>query len=171
MRRLHFTQVLLAAMILISACNKDDDDNGTPQSDQEFMTKAAQGNMAEVDAGQLAAVKGSAGIKMFGSMMVTDHTQAFFDLKAIADSLTYMLPTAPDSVYIKLKQQLSGLSGKSFDSLYINSQVTAHKNTIALFESEASNGYDQRLRNYANKYLPGIRMHLRVADSLRLQIK
>jgi putative membrane protein len=165
--------LLLATVFLFGACNKDDDNNnGTPQSDQDFMVKAAQSNLAEVDAGQLAASKsGNAAIKMFGQMMVTDHTQAFAELKINADSLKFTLPASPDSMHIALKQKLSTLTGKSFDSLYINSQVNDHHTAISLFESEASSGYDQRLRNYANKYLPGLRMHLHMADSIKALVK
>jgi putative membrane protein len=161
--------IALSLVISLVACNKDnDDDNGTPQSDQQFMMKAAQANIAEVDAGQLAATKGNkAAIKMFGNMMVTDHTQAFFELKALADSMNFTLPSSPDSAHIVLKQQLTALNGTAFDSLYINSQVSDHQKAIALFETQASGGFDIRLKNYANKYLPGLRMHLRMADSIR----
>lgn len=137
--------------------------------DQDFMIKATQSNIAEIDAGGLAAIKGNtAGVKTFGAMMVADHSKALIDLKALADTMKVSLPTAADSMHILLKQQLTTLSGKSFDSVYIRSQVADHQNAINLFEAEANSGFDVRLKNYANKYLPALRMHKHIIDSLRV---
>ncbi len=45
--------------------------------DAVFAVKAAQGNMAEIKMGELAAQKASnADVKAFGQQMVTDHTKA-----------------------------------------------------------------------------------------------
>jgi len=63
---------------------------------------------------------------------------------------------------------LSMLMGMAFDSTYINSQVMDHQAAIQLFQSEASNGNDSRLRDYAQKYLPKLQMHLQMADSVRM---
>jgi putative membrane protein len=60
------------------------------------------------------------------------------------------------------------LSGFAFDTAYINSEVKAHHETIILFDNESDNGDDQRLINYAHKYLPHIRIHLEKVDSLKV---
>ncbi len=59
------------------------------------------------------------------------------------------------------------LSGYSFDTAYINSQVKGHQEVAALFEKETNDGKEARLKNYAEKLLPHIRMHLTRADSIR----
>ena len=56
-----------------------------PSADKSFAMKAAQGGLAEVQDGQLAARKGgSPQVKQFGQRMVTDHTQANDELQQIA---------------------------------------------------------------------------------------
>ena len=49
----------------------------------------------------------------------------------------------------------------------MNSQVRDHQKTETLFETETANGKDQGLKDYANKYLPHIRMHLENAIEIR----
>lgn len=52
--------------------------NSLSTTDQQFVTKAAQGGLAEVQLGQLASQKASSSaVKQFGQRMVTDHTQVY----------------------------------------------------------------------------------------------
>jgi putative membrane protein len=159
---------LLATMVVASACDDDDDDNkDLSQQDKNFITQAAYGNRAEVELGSLAASKGSHdAVKMYGTMMVTEHSKALEDLEDIADDFDADFPEGLDAEHQQKKQMLSALSGYSFDTAYIHSQIKDHEKTEALFETEASNGKEQRLKNYANNLLPHIRMHLQKADSI-----
>jgi putative membrane protein len=155
----------LGALLALGACEKDDDLNAT---DRDFMTKAAYGNLAEIDAGRLASEKGEAdSVRMFGSMMVTDHQKAHAELDSLADKRDFTLPTAPDAEHQALKQLLETLSERDFDTTYMNSQIVDHKKTIELFEKEVSSGNDKGLRNYASSKLPALRMHLTHAESIR----
>jgi putative membrane protein len=61
---------------------------------------------------------------------------------------------------------LNSLSGRSFDTAYINSQIKDHQKTLSIFQMEINDGDNQNVRNYASKYLPHIQMHLQKADSL-----
>ena len=69
---------------------------GTSQtSDQHFMKEAAQGGMAEVELGQLAAERASsAEVKEFAQRMVKDHSQANDQLKQIASQKGVTLPNS-----------------------------------------------------------------------------
>ena len=59
--------LMMAAPVLAFAANMD----------ESFFKNAAEGGMAEVNAGQLAQTKGaSQSVKDFGAMMVKDHTAA-----------------------------------------------------------------------------------------------
>ena len=60
--------VLVAASIAAHA--------GLPSSDQDFVTTAGQGGLAEVALGKLASQQGaSAAVKSFGKQMVADHSK------------------------------------------------------------------------------------------------
>ena len=63
--------------------------------DASFYKHAAEGGIAEVDAGRLAQDKGnSQQVKDFGAMMVKDHTAANEKLQALAASKNITLPTS-----------------------------------------------------------------------------
>ena len=62
--------------------------------------------------------------------------------------------------------RLNSLSGHSFDSAYISSQVMDHQAAVTLFQNEISNGNNSSVKSYASTYLPHIQMHLQKADSL-----
>ena len=59
--------------------------SATATSDPDFIKEAAMGGMAEVELGKLAATKATnAEVKKFAQMMVTDHSKANDELKALA---------------------------------------------------------------------------------------
>jgi putative membrane protein len=171
-------QVAMAAVILgfgLVSCSKDDnDDTQLNSTDQNFITSANLSNNAEIDAGTLAATKGnSAGVKMFGSMMVTEHTTAKTDLKSVGTNVGVAVRDTIDAPHIALKQQLSAtaLTGRAFDSVYIINQVADHQATLARFDAEIGGGNHAQVRNYAMKYRPNIQNHLRMADSIAVAMK
>ena len=56
-------------------------------SDQDFVTKAAQGNSAEVELGKIVAAKSkNPNVKQFAQMMVKDHTTALNELQELAQT-------------------------------------------------------------------------------------
>lgn len=63
--------------------------------------------------------------------------------------------------------RLNSLSGYSFDTAYINSQIKDHAKTLTLFNPEISNGNNQTIRSYATDNMPHIQMHYNRADSIR----
>lgn len=165
-------RILLAcgmAAVLFAACKKDDDNNSNNISDADrtFMQMAAYSNNDEIDAGTLASTKGNmASVRSFGSMMVTDHGMAQTDLQSLASQKGVTLPSGPDSLHIAMKQMMMNLSGRDFDTAYMNAQVRDHQATITLMQNEISNGSNQDVKNYASSKLPTIQMHYHMADSI-----
>jgi len=156
------------AATLFGACNKDDDDDsGMNDTDRNFMTNASYSNYNEIDAGTVAVARGSnPAVTSFGSMMQMDHTMAQNALDSIGDRRNMNLPTGPDQEHVMLKQMLMTLSGHTFDTAYMNSQVRDHQKTINLFQDEINNGRDQQVKNFASSKLPTIQHHYHMADSI-----
>ncbi len=135
--------------------------------DRTFATKAAAGGEAEVALGQLAAQKaGSEKVRQFGQQMVTDHSQANQELKAIAQQQNLTLPSTPDSASKAMEKRLQASSGAAFDSAYTKDMVQDHQKDVADFEKEANSGQNAALKSFAQKYLPVLQRHLRMAQEI-----
>lgn len=156
-----------------SSCDKDDDNNDDlNQTDREFLINAAYSNLAEIDAGTLASTKAmNAEVKNFGSHMISEHSLAMRELDSLATMWNVNTPDTVDAEHKALKQYLSSLSGTSFDTAYMNSQIKDHQKTIALFENEKANGDEDAIQNYyVDKFLPHIREHLTSAQAIRAKL-
>jgi putative membrane protein len=133
--------------------------------DKKFMEEAAQGGMAEVQLGKLAAQKaGSDDVKQFGQKMVDDHSKANDQLKQLASSKGVTLPTDLDHSAKREMDRLSKLSGADFDREYMNHMVSDHKKDIKEFEKAAKSAKDPDIKNFASSTLPTLQSHLQLAQ-------
>src|SRR5207237_4403162 len=121
-----------------------DSSSGLSMSDKKFIKDAADGGLAEVELGQLAASKGSSDeVKKFGQRMVDDHGKANDQLKQLASSKGVDLPSEPSAKNKATKDRLSKLSGEQFDKAYMTDMLQDHKKDIAAFRRESTSGHDQ----------------------------
>jgi putative membrane protein len=135
--------------------------------DASFYKHAAEGGIAEVEAGKLAQQKSTnPQVKDFGAMMVKDHSAANEKLKALADSKNISLPTTSSAGQMAAKAKLEVLSGETFDKSYIKGQIKAHEDTIALFRKEIASGQDADAKAFAKETLPTIRSHLKAINTI-----
>jgi putative membrane protein len=141
-------------------------------SDTTFASKAAISGMAEVALGKMAASKGTdSKIKDFGKMMVMDHGKANAELMSIAKSKNIMLPAALDAEHQAKSDSLSKLTGRDFDKGYVQVMIEGHKKTLALMQTEASNGKDAELKAFAAKTAPIVQMHLTEITKIQSGLK
>ena len=156
---------------VLSACDKNNDEDELNSTDRNFVTMASISNNAEIGAGQLAAQKGTNSmVKAFGSQMVTEHTMAQNDLHTRGSNAGITVADSVDAEHRALMTRLMSLSGYAFDTAYMNSQVRDHQNTLNLFNNEISSGQQQDIRSYAQQYQPHIQMHFTTADSIRRKL-
>jgi putative membrane protein len=135
--------------------------------DKMFLRKAAEGGMAEVKFGELAAQKGgSEGVKAFGQKMVDDHTALNNEMAPIADSMGVRLPKTINKDDQAEYDKLSGLSGDAFDTEYLTVMVRDHRKDLREFRMEASSAQDQSLRDAVEKGEKIIHEHLEMVDKL-----
>jgi len=162
---------LAIASLCFTGCDKDDDDDNSGEinsTDRDFAMRASMSSFAEVGSGQLATTRATeAGVAEFGSMMVTEHTEALQDLRDITDNLGLYTPDSLDAAHVTLMQQLNdAVAGREFDSIYIHSQVADHQAAIQLFQNLVTNGNNAQLRNYAATMLPRLNLHFTRVDSI-----
>ena len=138
-----------------------------PAGDRDFMMKAAQSDIAEIQAGQAAKEKAvSAAVKKFADQMVADHTKTSGQMKTMAASRNVALPTTPSANDTRDMKKMSTMSGNDFDRAYMASQVRAHRDAVALFQKESKSGKDAELKSFAATTLPALQDHLKMATEL-----
>jgi putative membrane protein len=140
-------------------------------STESFIQLAALAGTKEIELGKLAAQKGqSEAVRNFGSMMVTDHTKADKDLRALAGTknITITLKSdtlRPEQDYKLAAKQLNLLEPDKFDRAYLVTMLEDHKRAVALFQLGAASK-DTTVRAYAERYLPKLRDHLAQVEEL-----
>ena len=87
-----FAAALVSAPLTATAQNKAAD-----RASQKFMTTAVEGNLAEVQMGQLAQQKGnSEGVRSYGQMLQQAHSAAAQNSTAVATQLGVTPPSEPN---------------------------------------------------------------------------
>jgi putative membrane protein len=142
------------------------------RQESTFVTKAAEGGLAEVELGNLAVQKASdPKVKEFGQRMVDDHTKANDELKSIAANKGITLPTTLDSQSAAMKNRLSTMQGAAFDRTYMRDMVNDHRKDVAEFQKEADLGSDPDVKAFAGKYLPTLQEHLKLAEQTLTEVE
>jgi len=134
--------------------------------DSKFMTEIASAGMMEIQAGQIALQRGiSQQVKDFGQEMITDHTKAGDELKALAGQKNVVLPTAISSDDQKDIDKLNKADAKDFDKTYINMMVDGHKVVIDKFQGVINHPEDADVKTWAQNTLPTLQHHLEMAKA------
>ena len=135
--------------------------------DGKFMVKAASGGLMEVELGNLAKEKATnASVKEFAAMMVTDHSKANDELKALASAKNITLPTNPEGDHRDHINDLREKSGAEFDKAYMKMMVKDHKEDVDKFEEIAKDADNADLKAFASKTLPTLKKHLAEAERI-----
>jgi len=159
---------LLAAVVVLGAAVVVAKTSREPFSDAQFAVKAAQGSLAEVQLGRLAAQKSqSETVRAFGQRMATDHAECKAKLKKIAAQENISLREDLDQDAKQSYEKLSKLSGRNFDRAYAQDMVKDHKKGVAEFQKEASAGRNEAIRTFATDTLPTLQDHLKQARELK----
>ena len=140
----------------------------TDEKSSEFLKKVTNGGMAEIQLAKLAQQKATIdAVKNFASMLERDHTAVNNQVSTFAGQRNVALPTAPSDDKQKMYTDMEKMTGKAFDKEYISMMVKAHNDGIALFEDTKSNATDVDVKNFADKTLPTLRMHLDSAKAIQ----
>ena len=142
-------------------------DLGQVMQDKMFLRKAAEGGIAEVKLGQLAAQKGSSDeVKAFGQKMVDDHTKLNLEMARVADSMGVMLPKSMNKEDQAEYEKLNALSGNAFDIEYLAFMVKDHHNDLHEFRIEAASPTDPTLHDAVVKAQSVIHDNAVIVDKL-----
>jgi putative membrane protein len=145
---------------------------GLARAERGFIMTAARDGMAEVDLGKLAAERGSAdAVKQLGQRLADDHTKANDELKNLAQQKGITLPTDLDAKHKQLRDRLAKLNGADFDRAFVNEVVRDHQKDVNAFKREAGRAKDPDVKAWADKTLPTLEEHLKMAQQAQAQVK
>jgi putative membrane protein len=157
-----------AVLVTLFACNKSEEPAVVinPQ-DIGFVHSATLNNAAEIALGQLAFDSSQTPeIKAYGQQMVNEHSQLQGELEALASSMNIPTPDTLEQRHIQLMNDLRTRKGRSFDSLYIHSQVPDHQNALVIYGNTHGLGNNNQLKDYSRNAIPILLQHLQEAQNL-----
>jgi putative membrane protein len=129
--------------------------------EEAFIMKAANGGMAEVEMGKLAADKGgSDAVKDFGNRMVKDHSKANDQLKNVAANLGVRIPDKVNAKEQAMIDKMSAMSEAAFDKAYVKEMVSDHRKDIAEFETAGKEVKNADLKKFIDDTVPVMKDHL-----------
>ena len=105
-----------------------------PLEPQDFVNMAASSGMFEVQSSELALERaGSDEVKDFARMMIRDHGELNEQLKAVAAARGLTVPAEIAGPPAQHMEAVMGAEGDRFDQAYLDHQVQAHAEAIALY--------------------------------------
>jgi len=135
--------------------------------DQTFIREAVQGNLTEVQLGELAAQRAATEpVRKFAETVRTDHQAALQRATNLAKSLKVEPPTEPATEARGIYDGLSQLSGSEFDAAFVSHMITLHEAAIAKYSRNASSNNDG-VASMVAEALPKLKAHLAAAQALQ----
>jgi putative membrane protein len=153
------------------ASNPNSSTSANANPDQDFINKAAQGNRAEIELGQLVAGKSKdPSVKQFAQMMVKDHTDALSKLQLVAQSKNLTLPDSMPDDAKDLESRLSKEQGKQLNKDYMAGMVEDHQKDVQEFQDATQTLKDPEIKQWATSTLPTLEKHLSKAKQIDAKV-
>jgi putative membrane protein len=136
-------------------------------TDERAMKNLAEANLAEIEAGKLAADKAqSPQIKQFAQRMVDDHARMLDELKKLADAKGVDLPGSAGMGQRAHTARLRMKSGADFDKDYMSDMVQVHEKDAKETHELARSVSDPQLKSAMQKAHAKMHEHLSAAKQL-----
>jgi putative membrane protein len=134
-------------------------------ADQAFVGKVSQGGLYEVEAGKVAALKGTSPfIKDFGLLESQDHEGVNSELKKIAGMTGVTITPGLNAEFAQRLSKLKAVPAAQFDSYYLTDMKQIHNNDEGLFVQEAQGG-SAPYKTFAHQTAVLVKAHLGWLDT------
>ena len=146
---------------------KSDTGGKLSRQDRKFIDNAMRSNHAELAIAQIAQDKASnPEVKRYAERLIADHGKAGSELEGIVSKLGYQPSKKAQEGHKGDAKKFAKMGGDKFDREFARQMVKDHEKTIKLFKEEAQDGQAQELWQFAQKTLPTLEEHLRIARQL-----
>ncbi len=158
------TAVLGAAALCCTGFSPAQD---TAAQDKQFLTKAAEGNMAEIAMSKVALKKSKNDeVKTYAQKMIDDHTTMISNMKPVADKLGVQPPAKLNAEHQAEAARLKSMSGDKFDKEFITAMVADHHKDVEEFTAEQNVTQDSDVKALVTQGMPIIKMHTEMIDQM-----
>ena len=172
------TAAIMAVVISLSACSdnksKAEDtkavaeehneakfENKNDEKDAQFLVKAAEINLEEIELGKLVQQTSKTPcIIELAAMMEKQHMQAMDELTNLAAKKTITIPTSLTQDGKDACNKLNTKTGKDFNKEYCAMMVNGHKDAITMFDKASTESIDEDIKAWTIAILPILRTHL-----------
>lgn len=136
-------------------------------SDKEFMEKASQGNVAEVEMAKLALKKSqNTDVRAFAQKMIHDHQMLGKKLAPLMAEAGVKPSYSLNTEHQELYNRLNKLSGTEFDKQYAEAMDKDHHQDQKDFQDEVNSTEVPKIKNTVSAGEKVIAEHTRMADEL-----
>ena len=136
------------------------------QADRAFVAKVSQGGLYEVEAGKVAAMRGTVPvIKDFGVLESHDHEGVNGELKRIAGMTGVSITPGLNAEFSARLAKLKAAPQDQFDAYYVSDMKQIHNNDEGLFAKEADDG-SAAYKPFSHRTAVLVKAHLGWLNSL-----
>lgn len=139
-------------------------------SAEQFALRVAASDKFEILSSKtISTIATAQTTKNFGIEMVNDHTKSTEKLAEIVKTLKppVELRAEPNTAQKKALEDIRLSTGTGVDNTYLDAQIAAHEQTLALLKSYAATGKEPKLKAFAAGLVPTVAAHLDMAKKLR----
>jgi putative membrane protein len=136
-------------------------------SDQQYLTKAAQGSTYEFEIAELGAEKASSSTtQQYAQKLLNDHAQYNIKLLQLARQKGLTLPVTGDPSKQSMIDKLVPMSGPAFDQAFAQEMIRINSEDISESRKQLSATRDPAIKAFINQFVPGDQQHLEAARSI-----
>jgi putative membrane protein len=136
------------------------------QVGMDCVIRASATDMYEIEAGRLALqMSQNASVRSFAQMMIDHHTQTSAQMGAALQSINMAPPPAQLTPDLTNRLNLLRTAGTGFDAMYLQDQVVAHQEALALHQACAANA-GPPVAAVSAAAVPIVQSHLNQAQAL-----
>jgi putative membrane protein len=168
-RRMFIAAVLALGLTVSISSAKAADATGPGGPSQDYVTKAAIGDLFEIASSKEALNKShDSRIRAFAARMIKDHSAGSRTLKSIikTQELAITLPSKLDDEHQQMLDRLKSAQSADFDKQYIALQTEAHQGALALHQGYAQSGLEPKLKVFAKQTVKIVGMHLKMLQGM-----
>jgi len=167
--RLYVALKAVTCLLLIAGATTAHADDVKDPSD--FLGSAIEDGRAEIQSCQLALRKSSdASVQAFAKRMIADHQSLDAQIESLAKRKGYTLPSGISISQEATQAALEPLTGHAFDKVFMEHNVSDHKDDVKQFSDEAQHASDPDVRALAAGARPVLQEHLKLAEETRAKI-